>query len=167
MIHYFSSHPAAFAFLASLPPYNITLSPANKAYHSLSDFQTSTGAATHATFDTEQLIPDTRVTHVDAIAFLQGSDAGVIAASAVHELLPKTNDTLDSVVSKQVDNTTCILAYIFNSASRQHCDLLASKFPFLNNIKDTLPPSEAYLYVCINWSLAWAHQQCSLGFPSH
>ena len=57
LIHYFSSHPAAFGFWASTPPDNISLNSANrKADQSLSDFQTGVGAAAHATLDTEQLI---------------------------------------------------------------------------------------------------------------
>ena len=58
LIHYFSSHPAAFGFRASTPPDNISLKSANrKVDQSLSDFQTGLGATAHATLDTEQLIP--------------------------------------------------------------------------------------------------------------
>ena len=47
-----SSHPAAFGFLPSTPPDNITLPTANrKADQSLSEFQTGIGAATHITLD--------------------------------------------------------------------------------------------------------------------
>ena len=50
LIHYFSSHPAAFGFWSSTPPDNITLSSANrKVYQSLSDLHTGVGAAAHAT----------------------------------------------------------------------------------------------------------------------
>ena len=57
LIHYISSHPAAFRFQSSTPLDNITLSSANrKADQSLSDLQTGVGAAAHATLDTEQLI---------------------------------------------------------------------------------------------------------------
>ena len=56
LIHYFSSHPAAFRFWAS-PPNCIILNPANKRTdQSLSDFRTGNGAATHATLDIGQLI---------------------------------------------------------------------------------------------------------------
>ena len=52
MIHYFSSHPAAFGFQASTPPDNICLNSANKkADQSLLDFWTGVGAAAHATLD--------------------------------------------------------------------------------------------------------------------
>ena len=53
----------------------------------VSDFQTDTGAAVHATLDTKQLTSGMRPAHVDAVASLQGSDGGFIAASEVHELL--------------------------------------------------------------------------------
>ena len=57
LIHYFSSHPAAFGFWASTPPDNISLNSANrKADQSLSDFQTGVGATAHATLDMEQLM---------------------------------------------------------------------------------------------------------------
>ena len=57
VICYFSSHPAAFGFWASTPSDNIFLNSANrKVDQSLSDFQTSVGATTQATLDTEQLI---------------------------------------------------------------------------------------------------------------
>ena len=46
LIWYFSSHPAVFGFQSSLPPDIISLNPANrKTYQSLSNFQTSIGAA--------------------------------------------------------------------------------------------------------------------------
>ena len=48
---------------------------------------------------------------------------------------------------KQVGNTACVLAYHFNSASRQFCEVLASQFPFLHSVHDTVPPSEAALMV--------------------
>ena len=49
LIHYFSSHPAAFGFQASTPPDNISLNSANrKVDQSLSDFQTGLSAAAHA-----------------------------------------------------------------------------------------------------------------------
>ena len=47
---------------------------------------------------------------------------------------------------------------------------MASQFPFLHGLKDVVPPSEACLYGCINWSLVQTHQQSSIGlspsFPS-
>ena len=66
LIHYFSSHPAAFGFQSSTPLDNITLSSTNrKADQSLSDLQTGVGAAAHATLDTEQLI-----SHLSDLPFL-------------------------------------------------------------------------------------------------
>ena len=71
LIHYFSSHPAAFGFEASTPPDNITLNSANrKADQSLSDFQTGVGAAAHATLDTEQVISHLQVGHIDTLSSL-------------------------------------------------------------------------------------------------
>ena len=40
---------------------------------------------------------------------------------------------------------------------------LVFPLPFLHNIKNYAPPSEACLYGNINWLLAQAHQQSSLG----
>ena len=56
-------------------------------------------------------------------------------------------------------NSACILAHVFSSASRQHCEVWASQFPFLHSLKDLVPPSEACLDGCINWSLVQAQQQ--------
>ena len=47
-----------------------------------------------------------------------------------------------------------ILAYLFNSVSRQHCEVWASQFSFLHSLMDVISPSEACLYGHINWSLA-------------
>ena len=75
LIYYFSIHPAAFRFQASLLPDNITLNPANRRTdQSLSDFQTGIGMAAHATLETEQLISNTRTVLVDSIGSLQGFD---------------------------------------------------------------------------------------------
>ena len=70
LINYFSSHPAAFGFWASTPPGNITSNFANrKADQSPSDFQTSVGAAAHATLDTEHLFSCLWVPLVDTLFF--------------------------------------------------------------------------------------------------
>ena len=59
-----------------------------------------------------------------------------------------------------------ILAHLFNSVSRQHCEVWASQFPFLHSLKVVIPPSEACLYGHINWSLAQAHSLgLSQSFP--
>ena len=101
LIHYFSSHPAAFGFQASTPPDNITLNSANrKADQSLSDFQTGVGATAHATLDMEQLISCLRVALVDTLSSLPDAEGGVIPVSEVHELLLKVHDILDKAVSK-------------------------------------------------------------------
>ena len=52
---------------------------------------------------------------------------------------------------------------MFNSASRQHCEAWASQSPFLHSLKDVVPTSEACLYGHLNWSLAQAQQQSSMG----
>ena len=99
LIRYFSSHAAAFGFLASTPPDNITLSSANrKADQSLSDFQTGVGVAAHATLDTEQCISHLWVALVDTLSSLP--NAGVIPVSEVSELLLKVHDILGKAVSK-------------------------------------------------------------------
>ena len=101
LICYFSNHPTAFGFWSSTPPNNITLTPANrKADQSLSEFQTSIGAAVHATLDTEQLISHLRVAPVDNLSSLPNSEGGIILVSKVHELLVKVHDILDNAVSK-------------------------------------------------------------------
>ena len=83
--------------------------------------------------------------------------------SEVHELLLKVHDILDKAVSKQLGNSACILAYLYNSVSRQCHEVWASQFPFLHSLRDVIPPSEACLYDHINWSLAQAHHQSSVG----
>ena len=70
----------------------------------------------------------------------------------------------------QVGNSTCILVHVFNSVSRQNCEVWASQFPFLYSLRDVILSSKACLYGWINWSLAQAQQQSSMGlsqsFPS-
>ena len=68
-------------------------------------------------------------------------------------------------MSKWVENAAHILASPFNSTSRQCHEVLASQYPFLQNFKDSVSPSEACLYDHTNWSLLQAQQQSSLGFP--
>ena len=94
-----------FAFLATSPPDNLTLNPANKRIdQSPSDFQTAISAAGHANLETEQLISHIRSALVDTIASPQGFDCGLIAGSEVHELLAKIHDLLDNAVYKQISN---------------------------------------------------------------
>ena len=167
LIHYFSSHPAAFGFWAPTPPENISLNSANrKVDQSLSDFQTGLGAAGHATLDTEQLISCLQVALVDTFSSLPEAEGDVIPMSEVHELLLQFHGILDKAVSKQVGNSAHILAHLFNSVSRQCCEVWASQFPFLHSLKEVIPPSEVHLYGCINWSLAQAHSVgLSQSFP--
>ena len=167
LICYFSSHPAAFGFQSSTPPDNISLNSANrKADQSLLDFQTVIGATAHATLDTEQLIIHLQVALVDTLSSLLKAEGDVIPVSEVHELLLRVHGILDKAVSKQVGNSAHILAYLFNSVSRQHHEILASEFPFLHSLKEVIPPSEACLYGCINWSLEQVHSVgLSQSFP--
>ena len=84
LIHYFSSHPAAFGFQASTPPDNISLNSANrKVDQSFSDFQTGVGATAHATLDTEQLISCLQVALVDTLSSLPEAEGDVIPVSEV------------------------------------------------------------------------------------
>ena len=120
-------HPAAIGFWSSTPPDNITLTPANrKADQSLSEFQTGTGAAALGILNMEQLISYLRVALVDAISSLLDSEGAVIPVSEVYGLVIKVHDILDNAVFKQVGNSAHILVHVFNSASRQHLEILAS-----------------------------------------
>ena len=86
--------------------------------------------------------------------------------SEVRELLLQICGILDKAVFKQVGNSACILAHLFNSVSRQHWEVWASQFPFLHSLKEVIPPSEACLYGHINCSLAQAHSVgLSQSFP--
>ena len=101
LIHYFSSHPAAFGFWASTLPDNISLDSANrKVDQSFSDFQTGVGVAAHATLDTEQLISHLQVALVDTLSSLPEAEGDVIPVSEVHELLLRIHGILDKAVSK-------------------------------------------------------------------
>ena len=100
LIHYLSSHPAAFGIQASLPSDNITLNPGNKRTESLSDFQTGIGAAVYATLDTEWHISHTKTAVLDTVATLHDFDGGVIAVSEVYEQLTKIRDILDNALFK-------------------------------------------------------------------
>ena len=167
LICYFSSHPAAFGFQASTPPDNISLNSANrKVDQSLSDFQTGLGATAHATLDTEQFISHLQVALVNTFSLLPEAEGDVTPVSEVHELFLWIHGILDKVVSKRVRNSACILAHLFNSVSRQHCEVWASQFPFLHSLKEVIPPSETCLYGHINWSLTQAHSVgLSQSFP--
>ena len=87
----------------------------------------------------------------------------MISVLEVCELLSKMHDILDSVMSKWVGNSAHILVHYFNSASRQHHEVWVSQFPFLHSLRNMVPPSEACLYGSIDWSLAQAQQQLSMG----
>ena len=55
------------------------------------------------------------------------------------------HDILDKAVSIGVGNPACILAYLFNSVSRQCWEVRDSQFPFLHSLRDVIPLSEACL----------------------
>ena len=56
---------------------------------------------------------------------------------------------------------------MFNSVFRQYFEVWALQLPFLHSLRDLIPPSEAYLYGHINWSLAQVQQQSSMGLSEH
>ena len=104
LIHYFSSHPAAFGFHVFTPLDNITLNSANrKANQSHSDFQTGVGATAHATLDTEQLTSHFRVALVDTLSLLPDAEGGVIPVSEVCELLVKVHDILGKLFPNELE----------------------------------------------------------------
>ena len=80
---------------------------------------------------------------MDTIACIQGFDRRVIPMSEGYELHNKIYNIGDNALLKWVGNTAHILAYLFNSTSRQCHEVWASQLPFLNNLKDTFLPNEA------------------------
>ena len=85
LIHYFSSHPAAFGFGASTPPDNISLNSANrKVDQSLSlIFRLVLGAAAHATLDTGGTYFSSPGCLVDTLSTLPEAEGDVIPVSEV------------------------------------------------------------------------------------
>ena len=165
LIHYFSSHPAAFGFWASTPPDNITLNSANrKADQSLSDFQTGFGA-------TALCYSWHRATHLSPqgcpcwYSFLSTWCWGRCYTCVWSAWITSQGSWHFGQGCFQMSwkLMAFILAYLFNSVSRQHCEVWASQFPFLHSLRDVIPPSEACLYGHINWSLAQVHHQSSVG----
>ena len=65
----------------------------------------------------------TRTALVDTIVSLQSSGGGLIAALGMHEIHAKIHDILDNAVSSWFGNVVHIVAYLFNCASRQPCDV--------------------------------------------
>ena len=61
-------------------------------------------------------------------------------------------------------NTAHILAYLLNSASRQHLKFWTLQFPMLCIFKHTFPPCETCLHGNTTWSLAQSQQQSFLDF---
>ena len=142
------------------------MNSANRTDGQSLDFQTGVGATAHATLDMEQLFSCLWVALVDTLSSLPEAEGGVIPVSEVHELLLWIHDILDKAVSRGVGNLAWILVYLFNSVSRQHCEVWASQFPFLHSLKEVIPHSKACLYGHINWSVAQAHSVgLSQSFP--
>ena len=154
LICYFSNHPAAFGFWSSMPPDNITLNPANtEADQSHSELQTGIDAAAHATLNTEQLIYQIRVALVYTISSLPGEELFLFQKCVNYLSRFMTFWTMlfpDGLELSSYLNTC------FYSTSRPHHEVWVPQFSFLLGLKDMVPPSEAYLYCCINWSLAQA-----------
>ena len=121
--------------------------------------------AAHANLNTEQLISHKRGALFDTVSCIQDSERGVISVSEMHELLTRIHDILDKVMFKLVGDRACMLADVFNSASRQCHEVLVSQFPFLHSLQDMVSPSEACLYGHINWSLVQALKQPFMGSP--
>ena len=99
------------------------------------DIQSAIGTVFYVTLYTEQLISHTRTVLIDVIASLQGSSYSSFRSACITY---KIDDILDNALSKQVPNTGHVLAYPFNSASRQCHEVWSSHFPFLYNCKNTL-----------------------------
>ena len=157
LIPYFSSHPAAFGFQASTPPDNISLNSANRKVDQSLRFSDWSGCHCTCYSWHRATYFHLQVALVDTLSSLPEAEGDVIPVSEVCELLLQIHGILDKAVSKWVGNSACILAHLFNSVSRQHQEVWASQFPFLHSLKEVIPPSEACLYGCINWSLAQAH----------
>ena len=98
-----------------------------------------------------------QVALVDTFSSLPEAEGDAIPVSEVCELLLWIHGILDKAVFKQVGNSAHILAHLFNSVSRQHCEVWVSQFPFLHSLKEVIPPSEVCLYGHINWSLTQAY----------
>ena len=128
-----------------------------KTDQSLSDFQTGIGAAAYAILDTEQLILCTKLHSLSLLPSYSILIERLFQLQNFTNYLIKIHDILNNVVSNQVGNTSCILAYLYNSASMQHCYGWASQLPFLHNFKDTAPQMK------FTWSLTQAQHQSSLG----
>ena len=59
--------------------------------------------------------------------------------------------------------TQLVLEHVFISDSGQHHEVWPSPILFHHSLKDMVLPSKAFLYGCINQSLAQAQQQLSMG----
>ena len=158
LIHYFSSYPAAFGFQSSTPLDNITLTSANrKADQSLSDLQTGDGTAAHATLDTEQLISHLRVALVILFPHYP------ILREMLYLCLKCVNyfsrfTTFSTMLFPNKLGIQLIFYHMFLilfpgnvMRSMLHSSLFFS-------LSDVIPPTEACLYYCNNWSLAQVQQ---------
>ena len=154
LIHYFSSHPAAFRFWASTPPDNISLNSANrKADQSL---KFSDWGWWHCTCYSWH-----RATHFLSqgcpcwYSFLTGQGWGRCYTCdwSVWITFSISMTFWKRLFPSKLEIQHVILAHLFNSVSREHREDWASQFPFFHSLK----PSKACLHGCINWSLAQAN----------
>ena len=151
--HYFPSHPAVFGLQVSSPSNNIMLNPAIKKamVWLFMPLQKQGSLFIIPELALLILLPLCRVLMKGSFKFQKCMD-----------YLLRFMKFWRVFVSQWVCNTAHSLANLFNSVSRQCHEVWALQFPFLHNFKDTIPPTEACLYVCINLSLVQTQQQSAL-----
>ena len=140
LIHYFLSHPAAFGFQASTHQItSLWILPSGKLI-SLSWIFRLVLVLLHMLLLTQSNSSLTSRLPL-LILFLTAWGRGRCYTCLWSVRILKIHDMLDKAISKQVGNSAHILAYLFNSVSRQHCEAWASQFPFLHSLKEVIPPS--------------------------
>ena len=165
LICYFSSHPASFGFWASTPPDNITLNSAKrKADQSLLDFQTGVGGhcTCYSSHRGNSFLTSGLPLLIIFPCYLMLREVSYLYLKCVN-YFSRFMTFWTRLFPNDLENSAHILAYLFNSVSRQHCEIWASQFPFRHSLRDVIPPIEACLYGHINWPLAQAHHQSSVG----
>ena len=145
LIFYFSGHPTAFRFWSLAPLDNITWLLLMGRLISLSQVCGWVLVLLIMPLLTQSNSSPTSELPFLILFPLPDSEGGIIPVSKVCDLLLKVHDILDKAVSKWVGNSAHILAHVFNSVSRQHCEVWASQFPFLHSPREVIPPSEACL----------------------
>ena len=163
LICYLSSHPTAFGFWSSTPPDNITLTPANrKADQSLSEFQTGIGAAAHTTVNRSRSFLASELPLLILFPLYQILRYELYLSQKWVNYLPRLT-FCTMLCPKSIENSAHILVHVFNSTSKQPHKVLATQFPFHHSLNDVVSLGEACLYGHINWSLAQAQKQSSIG----